>query len=289
MEQRLLKRSLKSAFYKKTGTQIFEFFARVSCDTETATTEFRVSSMSLKRQGEEKDKKKEFNEKMIVFHVYSDGHIEEWIPNKKEGIIDEKVKYLYHGNDNKTHEIGIFNIKTIENLYGLSYGGITVGLVDIRELNNYLSDTVYFRLSINTNRYFMNTKTLGSLIGAMLECSFNDFVFNGFSNENGESIGGSNSHKNGFNGDFRYLRIDLSGERVDLRKPDENGDPCGWKGLDEELQNQFNDALYKFGWKSMLSWEYDNDKLLNHCKHFEGHYNHLHVQSYKPKYKKIIK
>lgn len=26
----------------------------------------------------------------------------------------------------------------------------------------------------------------------------------------------------------------------------------GWKGLDAERQNKFNDTLYKFGWKKML-------------------------------------
>ena len=57
----------------------------------------------------------------------------------------------------------------------------------------------------------------------------------------------------------------------------------------ELIRREFNDALYKFGWKSMLSWEYDEDKLLNHCKHYKGHYNHLHVQGYKPNYKKVIK
>jgi hypothetical protein len=225
---------------------------------------------------------------IIEFHVYSDGRIEEWMPKNNEQT-EKKVKYLYHENTNTIHEIGEFIIKTIENKYGNLYGGETVDLVDVRDLKNYISDTVYFRLSINTVRYFMNTQTLGSLIGAMLVCSFNDFVFNGFSNEKGESIGGSQSHKNGFNGDFRYLRKDLSGKRVDLSISDETGDPCGWKGMAEERQNQFNDALYQFGWKKMLSWKYDDGRLLNHSQAYKGHNNHLHVQSYKPNYKKLIK
>lgn len=69
---------------------------------------------------------------------------------------------------------------------------------------------------------------------------------------------------------------------MDLRLESENGDPCGWK---ENKQNNFNDALYKYGWKSMLNWEYGEKgkkKLLNHCKQFTGHYNHLHIQGFAP-------
>ncbi len=116
----------------------------------------------------------------------------------------------------------------------------------------------------------------------MLECNYEDFVFNGFSKADGRP-GKSSSHKNGYNGDFRYLRTDKSGKNVHLDKSDEKGDPCGWKGMDETRQNTFNDALYKFGWKDMLSWKY-NKKLLNHSKHFKGHHHHLHVQNYKPNF-----
>lgn len=66
----------------------------------------------------------------------------------------------------------------------------------------------------------------------------------------------------------------------------ETGDPCGWKGMDEVRQNQFNDALYKYGWKSMLSWRFDG-RLLKHCSHYEDHYHHLHIQSFTPKLKEI--
>lgn len=86
----------------------------------------------------------------------------------------------------------------------------------------------------------------------MLDCSFDDFTFNGFSDSEGRSIGGSKSHKNGMNGDLRYLRKDKSGQNVHLILSSATGDPCGWKGMDESRQNQFNNTLYKYGWKSML-------------------------------------
>ncbi len=88
------------------------------------------------------------------------------------------------------------------------------------------------------------------------------------------------------NGDLRYLRKDRSGKNVHLNLQSETGDPSGWKGMDEMRQNQFNDALYKYGWKSMLSWNYSNGLLLNHSSHYDDHNHHLHVQSYRPTLKK---
>lgn len=134
----------------------------------------------------------------------------------------------------------------------------------------------------------MNDVSLASLFGAMLECGFDDYVFNGFSNEKGESVGGSKSHKNGMNGDLRYLRKDKKGGKTDLFKDDEI---LGWEGLDVDRQNKFNDALFKFGWKSMLSQYYgeENNKLLNHCSNDSdnNHNDHLHIQGFKPTIKEI--
>lgn len=71
----------------------------------------------------------------------------------------------------------------------------------------------------------MNDVSIASLIGAMLDCGYEDFIFNGFSDEEGRS----ESHKNGMNGDLRYLRKDKTGKNVYLTLDSENGDPCGWK------------------------------------------------------------
>ncbi len=56
--------------------------------------------------------------------------------------------------------------------------------------------------------------------------------------------------------------------------------------MDEDRQNTFNDALFKYGWKSMLSWEYDG-KTLNHSIHFANHNHHLHLQGFTPILKEI--
>lgn len=234
----------------------------------------------------------------IVFHIFQTGEIQFIINNVRR----KTVKYIYYDNENQQHDLGSYTISKVKKYYAepqyydkLGKDTQYIYLVDIRNIKNYSSETKKFQLKINTNRYYIADVVMASLFGAMLENSYLDYVFNGFSNEIGQSIGGSTSHKHGINGDLRYLRKDLSGERMNLFIEDETGDPCGWKGLDEERQNKFNDALYKFGWKSMLSQYYGktgSKKLLNHCSDDykkKAHNDHLHLQGYKPVIKEIKK
>lgn len=226
----------------------------------------------------------------IEFHIFSTGgEIQYKIKNEKREI----AAYFYHDAKGVVHDIGKQVLKKISNKYGAPYKDRIkdnfVYLIDIRKLKNYKNGSVKYTLVMNpgTNRFFMNDVTLAAFIGAMLDCSFDDFTFNGFSDSEGRSIGGSKSHKNGMNGDLRYLRKDKSGQNVHLTLSSATGDPCGWKGMDETRQNQFNDALYKYGWKSMLSWKFDNGRLLNHCTQYDDHYHHLHVQSFTPNLKEM--
>jgi hypothetical protein len=225
---------------------------------------------------------------IITIHIYSDGKLEKHVPKVIKEENKNKYQYVYHDVSGSEHIIGTVNFKTIKNVYGSVYGGNTVDLIDISELKNYAKGNTKFTLTLNTERKYINEKTLGSLIGAMLECGYDDYVFNGFSHSDGGSKP-SKSHKNGYNGDFRYLRKDKKGGKTDLFT---NNESIGWKGLDEERQNKFNDALYKFGWKSMLSQFYGEkgNKLLNHCTNDEdkNHNDHLHIQGYKPNYKELI-
>lgn len=224
----------------------------------------------------------------IEYHIFYSGIIRYKIHNEKR----ENASYYYHDDQGTIHSIGRYNLKKIANTYGEDFKdrleNPNIYLFDIRNLKNYMNGNTKFNLTMNpgTNRFFMNDITVASLLGAMLDCNYEDFVYNGFSDELGASTGGSKSHKNGMNGDFRYLRKDKSGKNVHLNQESEKGDPCGWKGMDEKMQNIFNDALYKYGWKSMLSWKY-NGKTLNHSKHYADHYHHLHVQTFTPTLKKI--
>lgn len=227
----------------------------------------------------------------VEYHIQSTGEIQYKYKNEKR----ETAAYFYHDSAGNIHDLGKYKlVKTKEN-----YGGVykdklgkdteNIYLIDIRTVKHtYKKDSVGFTLTVNTSRYYMNDVTMAALFGALLECNYDDFVFNGFSNEKGESVGGSKSHKNGMNGDLRYLRTDKAGGTTDLFSSNE---ATGWKGLDETRQNTFNDALYKFGWKSMLSQNYGerDEKILNHCTHDKNkdHNDHLHIQGFSPTLKEI--
>ncbi|WP_374461165.1 glycoside hydrolase family 19 protein [Chryseobacterium taeanense] len=227
----------------------------------------------------------------VEYHIQSTGEIQYKYKNEKR----ETAAYFYHDSAGNIHDLGKYKlVKTKEN-----YGGVykdklgkdteNIYLIDIRTVKHqYRKDSVGFTLTINTSRYYMNDVTMAALFGALLECNYDDFVFNGFSNEKGESVGGSKSHKNGMNGDLRYLRTDKGGGTTDLFSSSE---ATGWKGMDETRQNTFNDALYKFGWKSMLSQNYGerDEKILNHCTNDKNrdHNDHLHIQGFSPTLKEI--
>lgn len=270
----------KKHFYegRKGSSYVWEF--------EAGINDFYNEGKSHKLKDYDCEKLRKLNVKEIItYHIYADGRVERMVPKEIKEEFKDKYKYIYHDKDDKLHLIGIFTFKTIKNTHGDEYGGETVDLVDIRELKNYESGNVKFKLTLNTERYFLNDKTLGSLIGALLECGYEDYTFNGFSHSDGSSRP-SKSHLNGFNGDLRYLRTDKAIARLNLFSASETE---GWKALDEDRQKKFNDALYKFGWKSMLSQTYNKNKLLNHCKNDANgdHNDHLHIQGYEPKFKEI--
>lgn len=94
------------------------------------------------------------------------------------------------------------------------------------------------------------------------------------------SPGVSSSHINGENGDFRFLRLDKS-----ETTPTHLNTSTGVLALDEARQGEFNNALYKFGWKSQLAWRYEKKgekRLLPRTTHYHGHHHHLHVGGYSP-------
>lgn len=88
---------------------------------------------------------------------------------------------------------------------------------------------------------------MASLLGGMLEVCFDEIVCNGFSMSDGSPVV-SSSHLNEKNDDKRYLRKDRSGKILDLTTTPHE--------LDIKRQIAWNEALYKFGWKSLLGWPY---------------------------------
>lgn len=171
-----------------------------------------------------------------------------------------------------------------------------IELIDVREFKGYSSNELKLKfLTLNTEseRFFINPDCYAGLLGAMASLEINYLGFNGFSNFQGKSTGGSSSHRNGEKGDLRYLSKKRKGEPTILQD----------SHFDVINQNKFNDALYKFGWgklEKMYSeyFNYDKQKnyLLNHTKHMRKdgprgyrHYHHLHLTGYDHSIIKIIK
>ena len=213
-----------------------------------------------------------------VYRIYKKGEI---INLYREEA--KKGRYYYYDSSNKEHYLGKYNYKKITNNYfwNKKYGNTKkINLVDLKHVKNYSNGAVKFGITLDTTRPYVNEFTLASLLGAMLECGFEDFVCNGFSKKDGSSSP-SVSHLNGFHGDFKYLRLDKAiktgiGSSLKINiEPEE---------LDFTRQNQFNDALKKFGWTNFLGWTYTlkgKKHKLNHIpKNTKDHNHHLHVEKY---------
>lgn len=234
---------------------------------------------------------------IITYHIYSGGKIEKHIPKEIKEENKKRYKYIFHDKNDKEHQLGIFNFRlTKEMNKGNIAGKSNVELVDIREFKGYSSDGVKLKfLTLNTSskRYYINPDCCAGLLGAMAEANINYLGFNGFSNFEAKSTGGSSSHRNGEKGDLRYLSKNKLGEATILQDAH----------FDVPNQNKFNDALYSFGWarlEKMYSeyFNYNNNKnyLLNHTKHMmklgKGgyrHYHHLHLSGFDHSLIKIIK
>jgi LysM repeat protein len=132
----------------------------------------------------------------------------------------------------------------------------------------------------NEYRSYINPSAFAAVMGALSQTGTQDLTIVGFSIADGSSPPPSKSHINGRNGDFRYLRTDKSGGPLYINESPEL--------LDEKRQNALNDALYKYGYKDLLSYQYvkeDEQKLLSHTRHFVNHHHHLHIQGFDPKIK----
>ena len=234
---------------------------------------------------------------IVTYHIYHDGKIERHIPENINTEYKNKYKYVYHDKNSNFHQLGIYEFIIIKNKYlsrsDKRYGNTEyIHLIDLREVTQkYEKYGLKYRFNVDSNqeRYFMNRDTLASFFGAMLEVNFTDISCNGFSTGKGES-GVSKSHKNGYHGDFKYLRKDkklYKGEGSSLNIRLNPGE------LDVDRQNQWIDALYKFGWTNMLGWSYTlkgEKYFLNHIpKETTNHDHHLHVEYYDMKKVKEIK
>ncbi|MBD9514536.1 hypothetical protein [Pseudomonas sp. PDM22] len=214
-----------------------------------------------------------------TYRIYQDGTIERYLsPEQKP----DSARYIYVDKEGVEHDFGVF--KAIEADKWKREGMRDVGkvfLIDISDLGSNSARKFGFRF-FDTPRKYMSMPALASLIGVLMEVRFNDVVCTGFSLRDGSPGAESKPHINGQNGDFRFLRLDRSGGSLLL-----NSEP---EALDEFREMAFIEALYKFGWKQMLAWEYTLNgvkKLLPRTAHYPGHHHHLHVGRYQPSIKDV--
>lgn len=177
---------------------------------------------------------------IVTYHVYWDGRIEKLIPRAIQKGYEDKYKYIYHDEKGQMYEIGFASIKPTK-VYGAKSG--THNLFDLRCVQDaYRDGNKHYKLTKNSQRAYANEHTWASLLGEKLEVCFDDIACNRFSMSDGSPVV-SSSHLNGKNGDIRYLRKDRSGKILDLTATPHE--------LDIKRQIAWNEALYKFGWKSL--------------------------------------
>lgn len=147
---------------------------------------------------------------------------------------------------------------------------------------NGKDESTSFSLTVkdgNEYRSFVRGDALAALFGAASASNVKDLTVVGFSLSDGKSPDPSVSHKQGKNGDLRYLNVDETGASTLV----------GDKNLDVDRQSTLNDNLFKYGWKNMISERRPDGSLLPHTKSAKesgiksNHKTHLHLQGFRPK------
>lgn len=239
---------------------------------------------------------------IITYNIYSDGRIERNTPKQIESGFEKKYKYVYHDKKNKEHEICIVDFVTAQNWVvgskedgGKGWekrtaGGKTRyyqkgnGQVELVKVNlpiYHSEGDVLIDVGDNTDREYLNPRAFASMLGALAECGYSDFNFNGSTSLDGTGAP-SVTHVNGVSFDFRYLRKDKTGNNLYI-----NTDP---NSLDVERQEKFIDALIKFGYSQFYSFNIkikNQNFILKNSTHLADHHHHLHIrrEGYKPNFK----
>lgn len=246
----------------------------------------------------------------VIQDIYHDGKIGE-VEYQIGDAKMKKVKFIYHDSSKKKHELGMFDItwaqkwvkgsryyskgskkvisakKTRYYTYGKGETPLVTPFTGTKNNKkfSYTNGNLKIIVSEDTTREYFNPERLAAVFGTLAETGFEDVVCNGSVSTDGTGAY-SVTHINGYNIDFKYLRLD--GKRAKIDK-DIDVILVNDKRLDIKRQNEFMDVLYKFGWskteKSLAHKTHDN-KDLNHCKPKSDHKNHLHIQGFKANYKK---
>ena len=121
------------------------------------------------------------------------------------------------------------------------------------------------------------------MLGAVAECGYSDFNFNGSTSRDGTGAP-SVTHVNGVSFDFRYLRKDKTGNNLYINERPND--------LDVTREEKFIDALIRFGYSKFYSVHITlNGKnfILKNSTNMADHHHHLHIrkEGYNPNYKEV--
>ncbi|MBQ0738620.1 RHS repeat domain-containing protein [Aquimarina celericrescens] len=212
------------------------------------------------------------------YTIYSDGSI------LRQKTDDETDTFTYVDEGGTSHEIGTYDKN--EN-----------GLIQLEDINYSMGDT---EVKVTTKpgngyRLYVSGKSLSSLIGASADSGEEIYVVSA-SKSDGSSPPPSTSHKNGKNIDIRYAGNNGSRDAIDYEDSKTNFDK-----IDQTASASMNAGLKKFGWKDIKSSKLtvtnttttgaDGKEVtettsttykVSGTKHLKNHYNHEHLQGYKP-------
>ena len=250
-----------------------------------------------------KSEKKVEAKGVVTYHIYSDGKIEKHIPKEIKEEFKNKYKYIYHDVNDKEHDICTVDKIIAQNWIrgskvdgGKGWEKRTAGktryyqkgdgkveLIKVPVPINYNKDGIIIKIGDNTEREYINPTAFASMIGAVAECGYTDFNFNGSTSKDGTGAP-SVTHVNGVSFDFRYLRKDKTGNNLYINERPND--------LDVTRQEKFIDALIKFGYSKFYSVNIIlNGKsfILKNSTNMADHHHHLHIrrEGYNPKFKEV--
>ena len=201
-----------------------------------------------------------------------------------EKTSDKSDTFTYEDSKGGSHKIGTYK-KNSSDLIQLS---------DI----DYSKDGTNVSLTGkpgNSKRLFVSGKAMASLIGASADSGQEIYVVSA-SESDGKSPSPSKSHKDGKNLDIRYAGKDGSRDAINYKNSKKNFDK-----IDTKASSTMNASLKKFGYKDIKSSDLSittkgkngkNDTKtysVSGTSNLKNHYDHEHLQGYRPTIKKHVK
>ncbi len=207
------------------------------------------------------------------YDIYSDGNIVKYETDDKSNT------YTYIKEDGTRHVVG-------------TYDKNDKGLVQLGNIDDSNGSGANISVkSGNGDRMYASGDAVASLIGASADSGQEMYVIS-ISESDGSSPSPSTSHKDGKNMDLRYAGKNGSRDDIDYKDSKANFDK-----IDQTASASMNAGLKKFGWKDIRSSTLtisntttvggkevttSTSYSVSGTTHLKNHYNHQHIQGYRP-------